>query len=60
MTLLKTGKPIEADRDYVIAGWASINEDVEGPPIWDVVMNHVSRVKTIEPAKATHVKVTGA
>ncbi len=60
MTLLKTGKPIEADRDYVIAGWASINEDVEGPPIWDVVMNHISRVKTIEPAKATHVKVTGA
>lgn len=60
MTVLKTGKPIEADREYVVAGWASINEDVEGPPIWDVVMNHISRVKTIEPNKASHVKVTGA
>ena len=24
-------------KDYVVAGWASVNEGTEGPPIWDVV-----------------------
>jgi sulfur-oxidizing protein SoxB len=23
--------------NYVVAGWASVNEGTEGPPIWDVV-----------------------
>ncbi len=23
--------------DYTVAGWASVNEGTEGPPIWDVV-----------------------
>ena len=24
-------------KDYTVAGWASVNEGTEGPPIWDVV-----------------------
>ena len=43
MTLLRTGKPLEAARDYTVAGWASVNEGTEGPPIWDVVMNHLAQ-----------------
>jgi sulfur-oxidizing protein SoxB len=41
MTLLKTGAPVEPGRDYVVAGWASVNEGTEGPPIWDVVESHL-------------------
>ena len=37
MTLLKTGEAIDPKRNYVVAGWASVNEGTEGPPIWDVV-----------------------
>jgi hypothetical protein len=38
----KTGEPIDpATRIYVVAGWASVNEDTEGPAIWDVVENHL-------------------
>ena len=48
MTLLKTGKPIEANKNYVVAGWASVNEGTKGPPIWDVVMNYVKRVGTVK------------
>ena len=29
-------------KDYVVAGWASVNEGTEGPPIWDVVMSHIA------------------
>ena len=37
MTALKTGEPIDPGEDYVVSGWASVNEDTEGPAIWDVV-----------------------
>lgn len=43
MTLLKSGKPIEASREYVVAGWASINKDTKGPPIWDVVERYLKK-----------------
>lgn len=43
LRLRRTGQPIEAARDYVVAGWASINQGVEGPPIWDVLFRHLAR-----------------
>jgi S-sulfosulfanyl-L-cysteine sulfohydrolase len=43
LTLLRTGQPIEAARDYTVAGWASINQATEGPPIWDVVFRHLAK-----------------
>ncbi|MFN3892703.1 MAG: thiosulfohydrolase SoxB [Beijerinckiaceae bacterium] len=57
---LKTGKPIDPKRNYVIAGWASINQNVEGPPIWDVVEKYLARVKTVRLEPNNSVKVTGA
>ena len=52
--------PIDPAREYQVAGWASVNEGTEGPPIWDVVANYLARQKTVrlEPNRA--VKVTGA
>src|SRR5690606_25639322 len=41
MTHLATGEPIDPARNYVVAGWASVNEGTEGPPIWEVVENHI-------------------
>lgn len=37
MRMLSTGEPIDLSRTYVAAGWASVNEGTEGPPIWGVV-----------------------
>jgi sulfur-oxidizing protein SoxB len=59
LTLLKTGKPLEAARDYTVTGWASINQDTEGPAIWDVVMRHIEKKKTVAPREAGHVRVVG-
>ena len=47
MTLAKTGELIDPAREYVVAGWASVNEGTEGPPIWDVVGTYLKRKKTI-------------
>lgn len=57
MTLLKMGEPIDANRNYVVAGWASVNENVEGPAIWDVVGNYVQDKKTVSIAPNASVKV---
>ena len=60
MTELKTGKPIDPKRNYAVAGWASVNENTEGPPIWDVVGKYLSRVKSVRLEPNTSVKVAGA
>ncbi len=43
LRLKRSGQPLEATRDYVVAGWASINEGVEDPPIWDLVFRHLAK-----------------
>ena len=57
MTLLSTGEPIDAQRSYVVAGWASVNEGTEGPPIWDVVESHISKLNTVGEGARTPVKI---
>ena len=47
VTLLRTGEPIEAGRTYVVAGWASVNENTEGPPIWEVAAAYLRRRKVV-------------
>jgi sulfur-oxidizing protein SoxB len=60
MTILATGKTVEAGRDYAIAGWASINENTEGPPIWDVVARHIEAAKIVRLPEQSNVKIVGA
>ncbi|WP_170394058.1 thiosulfohydrolase SoxB [Ruegeria arenilitoris] len=60
MTLLKTGEVIDPSKTYVVAGWASVNEGTEGPPIWDVVENHVRNLGTVTVQENTSVDVVGA
>jgi sulfur-oxidizing protein SoxB len=60
MTLLRTGAAIDPAKTYVVAGWASVNEGTEGPPIWDVVENHIRKNATMSVRPNTSVTVTGA
>lgn len=60
MTLLKTGELIDASATYQVAGWASVNEDTEGPQIWDVVEDHIRKQGTVTVDPNNSVKVVGA
>lgn len=60
LTHLKSGKPIEAEKAYTVAGWASVNQGTQGPPIWDVVAAHVAKSKTVSVQPNTAVKVVGS
>jgi sulfur-oxidizing protein SoxB len=59
LTLLRTGAPLEPAKEYVVAGWASVNEGTEGPPIWDVVTNHIRKRQTVAPKENNHIRVVG-
>ncbi|MFL5078171.1 MAG: thiosulfohydrolase SoxB [Microvirga sp.] len=59
LRLLRTGRPLEAGKDYTVAGWASVNEGTEGPPIWEVVFGHLAKNKVVAPREGERVKVVG-
>ena len=60
MTLLKTGNPIEASKNYIVSGWASVNEDTKGPPVYDIVTKYVEKKKLINipPNKNIRIKTS--
>ena len=60
MTILKTGKRLEPTKKYKVGGWASVNENTEGPPVWDLVESYIKRKKVIELDPNNSVKVIGA
>ncbi len=59
MTHLKSGKPIDPKKEYTVAGWASVNEGTQGPPVWDLVERYVAAEKTVRVAPNASVKISG-
>ena len=59
LTLLKTGERIDPSKVYIVAGWASVNEGTEGPQIWDLVENYISRNGSVKVHPNNSVQVTG-
>lgn len=52
------GKPIDANKVYKVAGWASVQEDVpDGPAIWDVVAKYMRDQKTIKIKEVNQPKI---
>jgi sulfur-oxidizing protein SoxB len=41
------GKPLDANKEYAVAGWASVAQPLEGRPVWDVVSEYLRDKKTI-------------
>jgi sulfur-oxidizing protein SoxB len=59
MTLSRTGQAIASGKTYVVAGWASVNEGAEGPPVYDVVSRHIERSKVVRAPERPTVTVRG-
>ncbi len=57
MTLLKTGAPIEATGKYIVGGWASVNEETKGPPIYDVVSDYLRKEKVVNIPENKNIQV---
>jgi sulfur-oxidizing protein SoxB len=50
------GKPLVANKQYKAAGWASTRE-VDGPPAFDLVADHLRRVKRVKVDNRSRVRV---
>ncbi|OLC16848.1 MAG: thiosulfohydrolase SoxB [Candidatus Rokubacteria bacterium 13_1_40CM_69_27] len=50
------GRPLDPARRYKATGWASLGE-ADGPPVWDVVAEHLRRVKRVRIDPRARVKV---
>ena len=59
MTLLANGEMLDAEKSYVVAGWSSINENTQGPPIWEPVSTWIGNQKTVRVEDTGHVRVAG-
>jgi sulfur-oxidizing protein SoxB len=60
LKLMRTGQPLDAGKDYVVAGWASVNQDTQGPSIWDVVTKYMLRKQVVAPTGIASVRLIGA
>ena len=57
LKVLRTDQPVEPAKDYAVAGWASVNEGTQGPPIWDVVIDHLRKQRVVAPKEIDRVRV---
>ncbi|MGQ7843102.1 thiosulfohydrolase SoxB [Granulosicoccus sp. 3-233] len=60
MTLLETGELIDASRSYVVAGWGSVNEGVEGPAIYELMEQYIEDRELISIRKNDAIRVKGS
>jgi sulfur-oxidizing protein SoxB len=60
MTLARSGAPIEADKSYVVSGWASVDEGAQGPPVYDLLARHIERHQVIHIPESTAVRLVNS
>ena len=53
------GQPLQAEKTYKVAGWASVQENVQGEPIWDVVAGYLRHHKTVKPPRINQPRIVG-
>lgn len=56
---LATGKPIEADKTYRVAGWATVGAQSPGAPVWDVVADYLRDKKSVRIDKVDTPRLKG-
>ena len=50
-------KPLESNKKYIVGGWGSVNPNVKGPPIYDLLEKYISSKKIIKPNNLNTIKV---
>ena len=53
------GKPLDANKTYRVAGWASVREQPPGTQIWDLVADYLRDKKTVQVKEINTPKIKG-
>ncbi|AKH22330.1 thiosulfohydrolase SoxB [Sedimenticola thiotaurini] len=56
---LDDGTPIEAGKQYMVSGWATVGSQSPGRPIWDVVADYLRDQKQVKIDKLNTPKLVG-
>jgi len=59
LELISTGDPLESNKNYIVGGWGSVNPDVKGPKIFNLLENYISKSKLVRPKNQNNVKILG-
>jgi len=51
------GKPLQANKEYVVAGWASVAEPLDGTPVWDAVAGYLREKKVVRVSNTENVRI---
>ncbi len=51
------GKPLQASKEYVVAGWASVAEPIDGTPVWDAVTTYLREKKVVRVSNTDNVRL---
>jgi len=48
IVMTKTGKPMEANKTYKVAGWSTVNSVSPGEPVWETTETYLRNLKHID------------
>ena len=48
-----------SNKNYIIGGWGSINPNVEGPKIFNLLESYISKSKLVRPKNKNNIKILG-
>jgi S-sulfosulfanyl-L-cysteine sulfohydrolase len=54
------GTAIEPEKEYIVAGWGSVNEGTQGPAIWDVVGGYLRERQAVTGQRREAIKFVRA
>jgi len=59
MRLVSNGEIIQENKNYIVGGWGSINKDVKGPKIYNLLEDYIKLQDKVSPKFKDSVEVIG-
>ena len=59
LEISESGEKLDPTKNYVVGGWGSVNENVEGPEVYNLLEKYISDIKIVKPSNLNDIKVLG-
>jgi len=59
LRIISSDIPLESNQKYVVGGWGSVNKNVKGPAIYNLLENFISEKKVIKASSRETIKIVG-
>jgi sulfur-oxidizing protein SoxB len=59
LEISKSGEKLDPTKNYVVGGWGSVNENVEGPEVYNLLEKYITDTKLVKPSNSNNIKVLG-